>query len=319
MPKYYDFEKMIKSPTLFSLYARLKNQKEQIKDELNVFYVAVTRAKYALHMVLGERREPSAEINSFADFLSREVRDKYSGEVSIFGGVGAEENIIPVKDCKEQLDALKSVYKKEYPFGDSVNLAVKSSATTLLKSAGEEEEFYASAHPFRAIDEGGKNMDINAEVGTAYHAFLRHADFSGNDEYERMRGILPKEQFELLSKSKCEKILSAPLLKKLAGCTLMKEKRFIAGFPANKFDEKIRSSDEIIYQGAIDLIATGDDGVTIVDYKYSSRSPGDIRRHYLPQIRLYRAVAAKLLKIDEKNIKTYILNILSGEEISVDV
>lgn len=318
VPKYYDFENMIKSPTIFSLYARLKNEKEQIKDELNVFYVAVTRAKYALHMVLGERKEPSAEMHSFADFLSREVRDKYAGEVSLFGGVRAERNLIPIAECDEELSRLKGVYKKEYPFGDSVNIAVKSSATTLLKSVGEEEEFYVSAHPFKAIDEGGKNMEINAEVGTAYHAFLEHADFSSSGEYEKMKDILPEEQFKLLSKSKCEKILAMPVFKKLSGSTLFKEKRFIVSFPANKFDETVKSTDEVIYQGAIDLIAMGDDGITIVDYKYSSRSSGDIYRHYLPQIRLYRAAAAKLFKIDEKSIKTYIVNILSGEEIPVD-
>lgn len=321
VPKYYDLEKMVKQKTVFRLFASLRAKRRTVSDELNIFYVATTRAKYALHLVLDAPPKKEGKFGRYADFLSEEIFLKYRASVPPVPEKVELRDSLPLAGCASELDALREVYQKEYPYAVDENIAVKSSATTLLKKEGEEEEFYAVAHPFRAIEEPDRaDMNVNADVGTAYHAFLEYADFASSEsQYEKMQNLLPAEQFELLSKSKCASILSLPLLKKLSGYTLFKERKFIASFPADAFDEKVKSKDDVIYQGAIDLLAIGEDGTYVVDYKYSRRRAEDLREHYLPQIRLYKAVVAKLLKVEERTIKTFILNILRGEEILIDV
>jgi ATP-dependent exoDNAse (exonuclease V) beta subunit len=57
--------------------------------------------------------------------------------------------------------------------------------------------------------------------------------------------------------------------------------------------------------------------VEIVDYKYSSRAAAGIREHYAVQIKLYQKAAATIMRIEESAIRTTIVNIRSGEEISM--
>ncbi|MBQ9081472.1 MAG: PD-(D/E)XK nuclease family protein, partial [Clostridia bacterium] len=75
------------------------------------------------------------------------------------------------------------------------------------------------------------------------------------------------------------------------------------------------SEEEVLFQGFIDLMAITERGVEIVDYKYSSKTKEDLRRHYAPQINLYKKAVAKIMKIAENTVKTTIINIQRGEEI----
>ncbi len=319
VPKYYDFENMKKAKTLFTRYTELILKREQIRDELNILYVALTRAKYAMHLLIGGGDKTPVIKSSLADFIPLSVQKEYEGILANFEGEESRSPI-PTEDCESELLALKNAVNKEYAYSGSRSVAVKSSATTLMKKESEDEEFYALKHPFKAIFEGdGVDMNVNADVGTAYHAFLERANFnSGEDEYERMRTLLPKEQFELLNKNKCEQILSLPLFTSLKGARLFREKKFIVSFPADKFDSEVLSDDPVIYQGAIDLLVLDGRGAHIIDYKYSRRSKKDLREHYMTQIKLYKAAVAKILKIDERTVRATVLNIFRGEEIIMD-
>jgi len=50
-PRAFDLEQMTKSGTLLRRLYERKERRNSIADELNLYYVALTRAKYALHMV----------------------------------------------------------------------------------------------------------------------------------------------------------------------------------------------------------------------------------------------------------------------------
>ena len=80
---------------------------------------------------------------------------------------------------------------------------------------------------------------------------------------------------------------------------------------------KRNGADEIIYQGAIDLLAVGEQ-VRIIDYKYSSQGAEYLKKHYAPQMQLYRMAIAKSLKMDENAVRCTIVNIKNGVQVDVE-
>ena len=76
--------------------------------------------------------------------------------------------------------------------------------------------------------------------------------------------------------------------------------------------------EEIIFQGAIDLLAVDDDGAWIIDYKYSGRQAKALKAHYLPQLDLYRKTTAKILRIPIEKIRCSIVNIYLGYQVDLD-
>lgn len=327
-PRYYDVEKMIKNRTVFSRYAERKSVSDGIKDELNLFYVATTRAEYALYIVYKGRKKgksPYLKPNSYMDFVPAETEAKYLAADEENEEELNEERIIIPSGGEEAEKAIRAAYKKEYDYKESCFAAAKSSATALLSKG--DENYYAGEPLVSPIDENGGedgrensvNMEVNASVGTAYHKFLELADFSksGREEYDRLKGKIPEEYYCLLSPTQCEKILSIPKLKELASARAVRERQFIVSFPANKFTGT-GAADDVVYQGAIDLFAYTKNGIELVDYKYSRRSDEDIKKHYEVQLKLYRATLAKILKVAEENINVTVINILSCRAISID-
>jgi ATP-dependent exoDNAse (exonuclease V) beta subunit len=83
-------------------------------------------------------------------------------------------------------------------------------------------------------------------------------------------------------------------------------------------EENCPDCDEnMLFQGAMDLVAVREDGVEIVDYKYSGKGAKKLAETYAPQLRLYRIATAKALKIPEKNIRCTLVNINLGYEVEV--
>ncbi len=319
-PKCYDKNKNLVYGTLLRNFIDIQEHREEIKSELNLLYVAMTRAKYALHLVMDAK---GAE--KYADpFYAR----KYSQllPLSCFEGQIAEpypdmqafetrQPILVEQEKDEKL--IKQIlenFNREYPYVADTDLPVKSSASDMMQNQGQEGEYYA-VH--RLVPEEEESVEKTL-IGTAYHAFLEHADFSkyGANELERMRkeGVLPEEQLALISAEKAQQILSMPVFKRLRGAQLYPEQQFLVLLPANAFFET-KSKRQVLFQGFIDLYAVTESGVEIVDYKYSSRTADSIRKHYAPQIKLYKKAVAKIMNIAENTIKTTIVNIQRGEEI----
>ena len=76
--------------------------------------------------------------------------------------------------------------------------------------------------------------------------------------------------------------------------------------------------EKVIFQGAIDLLAVGEDGeVQIIDYKFSKGGADYLAAHYGAQLHLYRQATAKILGLEEKNIRCTIVNINHGFQVEV--
>ena len=130
----------------------------------------------------------------------------------------------------------------------------------------------------------------------------------------------------LLSVEKLEEILSNPVFYHLIGRTLYKEQRFLVSLPVKdtyakkeNADPALASADgeEMLFQGAIDLLAVGDSDAWIIDYKYSIRDKESIQRHYEPQLRLYRLAVAKILKLPVEKVRCSIVNIYRGFQVDL--
>ena len=266
---------------------------------------------------------------------------------------GVEESIDRLKpeveDGKfdEQLvQEIISAYAWEYGYQGGENLSVKNSATSIMKDAEGFAEEYPSEQLFTEEDE---RFDLNGqkigkEVGIAYHAFLEHFDFSKikgvgtretllstiEDDLVALKnnGTIDEETIKLLSKEKLADILSLPVFESLHGARLYKERQFLVSLPIEHVpalkeramlegNESILA-EELLFQGAIDLLAVFTDGsARIIDYKFSVKNQMELKEKYGSQLDLYKKATARILKIDEANIRCSIVNLLRGFEISL--
>ena len=85
-------------------------------------------------------------------------------------------------------------------------------------------------------------------------------------------------------------------------------------------EEKYNKDDgeEMLFQGAIDLLAVGDDGAWIIDYKYSAMDESYLREHYKPQLDLYRLATAKIMGLPIEKIRCTIVNIYHGFQVDLE-
>ena len=283
---------------------------EERKSELNLLYVAMTRAKERLYLVFQKRPEEKApdKVRSFADFIPAPFFEEHAAPLPM-GASGREEP--PLLPAAEEEGELAAVYGLSDPHAESAELPVKSTASELVQRLrGVTEETFSS---------GGRGH--SAAEGTAYHAFLQYADLGGEAgaELARMRkeGLLSEEQLAVLDVDKLNAILSLPVLRGLKGRRVLREQTFLVQLTAREAG-LADTDDRIVFQGAVDLLAETEEGWLLVDYKLSSHPDEQLRRDYAPQIALYKKAVAAAMHVSEHTVRACILNIALGREVDMD-
>ena len=220
-PKAFDAERMTKASTLLRRLYEEKESDSSVADELNLYYVALTRAKYGLHLLF-EEPTPLADVKyarSFAEFTDFSVWEKYITEESVFDLPKQERTALVFRPDETLTRKIMDAFLWEYPYAGSEDLPVKSSATDLLTEISEGSvlaEKNSSYLPFGSVSEEQKTLEeeylferehfsevkkdtdkTGIEEGLAYHAFLETFDFSllfdevGNAvTTERLQGIV---------------------------------------------------------------------------------------------------------------------------------
>jgi ATP-dependent helicase/nuclease subunit A len=151
-----------------------------------------------------------------------------------------------------------------------------------------------------------------------------------DEELSRMteQKLLAKESLALLKKDKLVEILSNPVFAKLTGLMLYREQQFLVSLPASELPVYFRAGmtdeqakkEEVLFQGAIDLMALSDDGrAFIIDYKYSEGGAEYLRTHYAAQLALYKKAVCKILRLPADAVSCTIVNICRGFEVKIDV
>ncbi len=316
-PRCYDFEKKLYYNTVLRSASAVQQRREELKGELNLFYVAMTRAKYRLHMLFQNAANSfsPAFAKKFSDFVDFSDCAHYFEEEGEAELPPLERKAFVYSPDGETKDRILAEYCRPYPFEKSVSLPVKGSATEFMKhnDIASEKQFSEE-----------KGESATAEEGLAYHAFLQHVRFGGRavEELARIReeGLVPEERLALLDGEKLERMLAMPSLKALAGKTTYRERSFLVSLPAREILAlQTDSEDEIVVQGAIDLLCEEEDGYTILDYKYSSRDQTALANdgNYRAQLSLYKKAVAKITNTEEEKIRARLLNILRLYEIEM--
>ncbi len=310
-PRSYDVPNKLIYETVLRRAAKTALTQRQIKDECNLLYVAMTRARYRMHLFFdgGERALSPRHAKCFSDFFDFQDCAAYFADGEEKVRPSLPRKTLGYKPDRALFEELEKVYRKEYGFQESTLLPVKSSATLLLQSAEKS-----------AVHSGSAARGFSADEGTAYHAFLEHVQFGANAEEELKRmlaeGLLDEEKAALLNVEHLARIMEIPCLKSLVGKRVYREQTFLVSLPANEIYDT-NAEDEIVFQGAIDLLAEDENGYTVIDYKYSSHTDEQIRKDYAPQIKLYKKAVARACKVDENTVRARIVNIARCREIGM--
>lgn len=309
-PKSYDTENKISRETLVRRASSTYEARKEVGEERNLLYVAMTRAKVRLHLLFeGKQNALSPEYaRRFSDFFDFPACSDLWANSEKLPDAPSRTAYESKADEKE---TLLSVYGAPYPFAASVPVPVKSSATDLLR----EEE-----HDLRFA--GGNASENAREEGIAYHAFLQNVVFGrpAGEELARMKaeGVLPPELSALLREEKLKEILALPCIRELEGKRVYREQTFLFRLPAEEIGTwKTTARDEVVFQGAIDLLCESEEGYLILDYKYSGKDDGALRERYAPQIALYKKAVARIMRVDESTVRARIVNIKLCREIGM--
>lgn len=343
----FDSKAMTKASTLLRRLHEIREMESSIADDLNLYYVALTRAKYGLHMLF-ESRTAMADVKyarSFAEFTDFSVWEEYIEDAPLFDLPRQERTALVFRPDEELARGIMRAFTWQYPYAGYENLPVKSSATRLLSERpGIGDEFDLTNALFDD-EEYAEKGETGKEAGVAYHAFLENFDFSllydeGGDfvlktrlaelveETLKRQKSGDRDALSILSVDKLVEILSNPVFAELRGKRLYKEQKFLVSLPVkDTFAKKAGASpllaqsaeEEMIFQGAIDLLCVGDDGeVRIIDYKFSGYGAEYLRTHYRPQLDLYKQATAKIMGVDPAKIKCSIVNIFHGFQVDMD-
>ena len=318
----FDMQSRVSAPTLLGKLIKLKAAREEVRGEMNLLYVACTRAKYRLHIMSAEgdkfNRWRVTGASNYAQMLDFNCFKQENSENADFSFEEPAPALISKPD-KEAEEVFLSHFMQPYAYSSSVNLSVKSSATALLKS--QEGEYYARDELF---PEDGDEADA-AGRGTAYHRFLQLCDFSVKDEdgiereVERFvsEGLMPQEEAEFINARTLSDILSMPCFKMAEGAKTFREREFLCALPANSFLDT-DAEDDVLVQGAIDLLCEKDGKYAIIDYKFSSLAIPAIAAKYSKQLNLYRLAVQKILGVKAEDIEAHIVNIRTLKAVKLD-
>ncbi len=310
-PFAYDLENRRYHKTVVRLAGEVLDECEQNVGEKNLLYVAMTRAKYRLHMVFQGKEQAISP--AFAGRLSDFI-DLYDMSDLFVSAPVAQEPPLPRMAGGGEADpaladALRAVYRRPYLYEESTALPSKSSATEIMHGNGGEADRRDGGGPVHTKEEG-----------LAYHAFLQYVEFgrSVGEELDRMRreNLLSPAGLALLDEEKLQKILSSPCFAGIEKKRLWREQTFLVLLPACEV-YPTKAADEILFQGAIDLLVEDEGGFTVIDYKYSGRGDDQIRSAYAPQIKLYKKAVSKVMGVRENTVKARIVNIALLREIEM--
>ena len=340
-PNAFNENTMTKNSTLLRLLCKLKTQENSIADELNLYYVALTRAKYSLHVIFQEPT-PVADVKyakSFADFTNFSVWEPYVVADVLLDEPKQERTVFAFNPDESAVQAIEQAFTWQYAHTGSENLPVKSSATKLLSSVTETS--HNTNEDWRDVPEKGLDDKTSVETGLAYHAFLERTDFSAlyteNGERiddEAMRAWIQirleellrenSEDFvHLLDAEKLQRILTNPIFGQLQDKRLYKEQTFLVSLLVKDTYahyvnlENFVGEEEMIFQGAIDLLAIGQDEAWVIDYKDSVKSAETLIATYKPQLELYRMAVSKITKFPKDKVRCFIINLHRGFQVEV--
>lgn len=261
--------------------------REEVSEKIRLFYVALTRAREQMIIVLPDRETRTLEKNN--DGVIEEIRRLSFNKLSSF--------IYGIKNYLysyfEQIDIEKLGLTKNYLYPKKIvqetlnnikdNINVEE--INIENEVVEEKHFSKETNKIITKEEN----DL-MKFGTKVHEIFEFLDFRNIDL------SLVDNKF---IRNKVEKFLSNDLLKNISNANIYKEYEFIYNKDNNE------------YHGIIDLMLEYDNHIDIIDYKLK----GITDENYIKQLNGYKEY---IEKISNKEVSTYLYSILDEKVLQIN-
>jgi ATP-dependent helicase/nuclease subunit A len=251
---------------------------EEISEKIRLFYVALTRAKEQMIILL-----PKSDLaDGQPRLIDSSIRRKYRSLADIMYSVRGEiQNQIIEVDLKDINITKNYLYQKDISkldVLDSNDIVVEE--LDMIVSEKEQQHYSKSVHKLITED-----IDNNIKLGLQIHEVLEYIDFKNPD-------------LELIDntfiRSKVEQLLNHKILNNIERAKIYKEYEFI-------YEE-----DNVTHHGIIDCMIEYNDYIDIIDYKLKNTDD----EAYLKQLNGY---ADYIKNKTNKKINIYLYSIIDGE------
>lgn len=316
--KYYDDELRTKNQTLLRGVIRSKMRRDRIKEEMRLFYVALTRATYSLHLVFtaNDDRRKSEFIGAtrFLDFIPSSIGATVHTESEIWldRKEAGTRKVLIVSPDDQQVEKMKSAFSFRYPFESDTRLPLKGSVTKIMEQSKEE---------FVPVFVLFEEESPDTESGTIAHKLLEHYDFSRLNDFDGQieqvisKDILSRSEINRINLSRIKLVLSSGAFNELSNKKLYREQPFLVDVCASEIFST-DSKEKVTIQGVIDLLVIDGDYAEIIDYKYSALTTKSLKEKYKKQLDLYAYAVEKVL--GKKVKKKTLINIFTGETVNIE-
>ena len=261
--------------------------REEVSEKIRLFYVALTRAREQMIIVLPDKETRTLEKNN--DGVIEEIRRLSFNKLSSF--------IYGIKNYLysyfEEIDIEKLGLTKNYLYPKKIvqetlnnikdNINVKE--INIENEVVEEKHFSKETNKIITKEEN----DL-MKFGTKVHEIFELLDFRNIDL------SLVDNKF---IRNKIDKFLSNDLLKNISNANIYKEYEFIYNKDNNE------------YHGIIDLMLEYDNHIDIIDYKLKSITD----ENYIKQLNGYKEY---IEKISNKEVSTYLYSILDEKVLQIN-
>ena len=252
---------------------------EEISEKIRLFYVALTRAKEKMIMLL-PKKEVGEVHKQDTGVIETPVRYRYRSLADIMYSI---HNY--VSNYYHDLDIESLDISKDYLFSkdkildlDKTDEVLDVKELNLVPTKLSTNSFSKKTH-----DLINKETRRNMDFGTKAHEYLEHADFKNYQEVE--------DEF---INDKIKKLLTSELMKNIQDGKIYKELEFVY------------TKDKIEYHGIIDLMVEYNNYIDIIDYKLSNVDSPE----YIEQLKGYREY---VMTKTGKPVNLYLYSIITGE------
>ncbi len=324
--RYYDDKERTYSSTPLRALLKQRMHLAQMKEEMRLFYVALTRAKYVLHVTCecenDQRAEKFVGAKKFIDFIPSGITiTTLSDEDKIFEQKKTTRKVIIGKTDDEVIEQMQNRFAFKYSYQDDTTLPLKTNVTAINISSkyelGESEYKELNFQPVLDVENVGAT---GKESGTVAHKILENYDFDGLGLKEQSRqlvlnGVLTSEEVSSVDLDRLEKALSSAPFNGIKSKQIRREQGFLVNIPASMIYDT-QSTEPVLVQGVIDLLLIDGENAQIIDYKYSRLDNERLKATYKKQLDLYAYATEKVLK--KKVTNKTLVNIYSGEVVAID-
>ena len=272
--------------TIYKELLKNKYISEEIGERIRLFYVALTRAKEKIILVM-PNSDKDYDNNIKDGIVGSSVRLKYRTFADIIYSIYSR-----VINCYKSIDINSLNLSKDYALLSNKNLfdgINKCDDEIVVKEVNIESYSVSSSSFSKKIDTiMDKKTHNNIELGLKFHEVLEYFDFK-NPKYDGMDNFI-KEKVQLL--------LKHDIFKDVSKAKIYHEYEFI-------YD-----NDNNNYHGIIDLMLEYDDKIYIIDYKLKNIDDDN----YIKQLNGYRDYISKVSK---KSVYIYLYSIIDSKLIEL--